>query len=1333
MRHHSFAAAVLSLLALPATAAITGIVMTNDGQPVAGIRASIFASESSEARMTRLLSASPDRVPLATVQTDAKGNFSLPSPKEPVVDLRIEGRGYEPESRRVESDEDTGAIVLTKREMRSGTITAGGKPVPNATVVVSYGGAQYVAKTDEQGRYEAPDLKRATSIHVIHHDYAIDEPALLTGPPAPAALNRTLSPGVAISGKVVSADGKTPVAKATVYVNNWPLAASGDDGTFTIAHAPAKWTSLSARSGAMSAQRAYAADKTFTLKLEKSATISGRITDTKSKLPVAGASVALVTGRGMMMVITGDGLSAMTDAKGVYSIPAPAGQYMLLLSHPAFEAQNAQVSVTTAQQLSRDYSMAQLARASGVVVDEEKRPVVAASIAPEAAGTDMRSFMPMRFMQSQRNVVSGPDGRFSIRMQPDSDLRLRATKKGLPQTRSDALHLAAGERKSGIVLTIPSGVAVSGRITDADGKGISGVAVTTAEATDGGGRGGVMRRIFTTGMQREDDDTTVTTASDGTFTMRLKEGTYDFGFKREGYAPKTMRAQNVAASGTNRIETTLDPAVEITGRVSRGGVGVPDVMINVIGEGSNMIMTGPDGSFTIGGLAAGPVRVMFMKDAEFIQENRNLTAPARDVAIDVPAGGFIAGRVVEKGTRKPITSFQAGISLSGGGGGMMIMRPPQLQSFTSDDGSFRLEHIPAGSVNLVANAPGYTSTRMTVDVAEGKTVSDVVLELDAGVRLTGKITGPNGSPLSDARVNVAISPTGGFARTGAQRNAVTDANGEYSLDSLEPGEETIEISHPKYIGTSRTVTLKGREVRLDVQLSGGQRVTGVVVTESGMPVPDADIEAFSAGGSPRGARSNANGSFEFESLAPARYRFTASKQGYLEGSEDDVDVSAGAPLRLVLRTGGTIYGHVTGLSETELSSATVEARSGRAYASSVVDPSGNYRLEGAPVGTVQVSASVMSRSLIGRRSSASQTVEMQAGGSQQVNLDFNSDTVIRGRVTRNGAPMSSATVQFFPRGGAGTTGSAYVSTDDQGNYSASGLEAGEYNVLVADMQRFSSYSTTYTVRGSATFDIDYKAARVRGHVIDALTNEPVTDASVSFRSASGGPQEMFRGTRAALSDANGDFMLDYVSPGSYAVTASREGYGNVMQEISITEAGRDDLELKLQRADGVTLRVIDGRDGRGLNARVTVFDMQGRVAWDNSTIFRIGASDDIAPLSIPVSPGSYVATVTAQGYAPRTTSFTSPSSPTVALTPGGTILVQSKHAEPRRVRLIDASGMPYPRMSTRSGTTMLPPGALPMENVAPGAYTLQLLDADESVAATVQVVVREGETVRAEI
>ncbi|HYK00801.1 MAG TPA: carboxypeptidase regulatory-like domain-containing protein [Thermoanaerobaculia bacterium] len=1326
--HARFAGFVIALclLAVPASAAITGTVMNGDGAAIAGARVTIRGYESPDARRARLLSDTPEAVPLAATQTDAKGAFTLESPKNPVVGLFVSANGYSPVSTRVERDEDAGAIVLAKAQSRRGVITSGGKPVPDATVAIHYGSYEYVTKTDAEGRYEAPDPKRATALVVLHPDFAIDEKVSFMPAATERDLTRTLSTGTKVTGRVVAADGQTPVAGATLTIDGWPAGKSGEDGTFTIARAPSRWSSLIARKEGLLAQLPYAKTGAYTLRLQKAATISGRITDSKSKVPVAGAVVRTAVSRMTRM----EGLTAETDAKGAYSVVVPSGSYMVLAFHPAYAPTDGDVSIAPGQQVTRDFAVTQMARVSGSVVDEEKRPVAAALIAAEEA-SDPTERMMMRMMRTVNDqVFSGPDGRFSIRVAPDAPLYMNAAKRGFPPAKSDQFRVASGDRKTGLVLTIPSGIGVSGRVTDGDGNPLSGIAVV-AEPAEEGRSGMFFRSVMVGGPQGEDE--AVRTGSDGSFSIRLKEGTYDFNFRGEGYAPKTVRGQSVTLSAPATVNTTLVPASEITGRVVRGGTGVEGVNINAFATGtSTSAVTAQDGSFTLSGLSAGSLRVMLRKEDDFIQEMRNLTAPSRDVVIELAGGGRVTGRVVDKASGKALTSFQAGISASRGGGGMMMMAPPQLRDFNSEDGSFTLENVPAGAMSLVATAPGYASSRLNVTVEEGKTLGDVELALDAGVRLTGRVTGPNGAPLADVSVRVQPSPTGAFSMRGAESSAVTDTDGEYSLEALPAGEETIAFTHASYLTSRKQVTLKGRETKLDVQLSTGERVSGVVVTEAGAPVADARVEAFGAGMRGGNARTNANGVFEIESLQPGRYRFTAAKTGVGEGSVDDVDLSSNQQVRITMRAGATIYGRIIGLTPEELALASVTARSGRSYVEGNPDPSGSYRLEGAPTGTVTVTAELQSRDVMSNRTSQRQTVEVAPGGSQNVDLTFRTDITIRGRVLRNGKPLPSATVMFVPKRTGQAQTFASSSTNEQGQYTLNGVEEGEYTVEVIDMQRFSPYSTTYTVRGSDTFDIDFSTSSLRGTVVDAATSEPVPNAGIQVNPAI--PSDSFRMPRGASTDAQGTFILESVPPGTYVVTTSKDSYGSDTREVMVGDRG-EELQVKLSRADDVILKLVDGRDGRAINGQIWVYDAQGRIVYDTMRMFRGIADTDAGQLSLPLAPGSYTASVSANNYASVNIVLQSPSTPRVlALTPGGTLLLRSKHSQHRQIRLIDANGIPYQRYNNPlpSRDLVPQPGTTQIPNIAPGTYTVQLLDG-MSVVDTVQVRVEEGGVAEGEI
>jgi protocatechuate 3,4-dioxygenase beta subunit len=1319
MRRRFIVLAFCLFTVLPAKAAITGYVMSSEGQPIVAAKVEIFSLEQLDAARARLLSEAPERKPLATAETDARGKFTLESPKEPVVQLRVSAKGYAPEAYRIERDEEVGAVALTPAEMKSGRIiNGGGKPIAGAKVIWS-GAGEVITTTDEQGRYSVPDpAKWAGGVTVIHPDYVIED-EFAGRRSGPLKLDRTLTTGKALSGTVVAEDGSTPATEAKILLDGWPVAVAAQDGTFTVNHAPSRWDSLQARSGALIGARARGSSST-TVRLAKAASLTGSIRDVRTQAPIAGADVRLRT---PMRIDLSETWTAFTDAKGNYAINGVApGSYQIVVTRPGYTVTPVSVSLTSNERANKSLLATQLARVTGMVVDEQKRPVVAARVSSQnvTRGGDPMMMAMMMAGRSALGAVSAPDGSFTVRAEGDTDIHIAAVKKGYPPAKTSTLRLAPGERKSGIMLTIANGVAVTGRVIDKNGKPVAGVTVATAEATEFSGNM-IRRMVAAFGSQRDRGDD-VKTTSDGSFTVRLKEGSYDFAFRHEGFATKTLRALQINTT-TKPVEVTLEPGVEISGRVTRKGAGIPDVRVMAIGEGSQASAeTAADGSFRIADLTPGQMMLNAMKEDEFIQQIRPVTAPASDVNIEIPTGGRISGHVVDKSTRKAVTSFQAGISTPRGGGGMVFMMPPQMRSFTSDDGTFALENVPAGQTQLVVNAPGYTTARVpSVNVEEGKSISDLEVEMDHGVRVIGHVTGPDGAALPGVAVRLDMMG-GRVMRPGPMQNqsSITDTNGDYSIDAMESGDKTFVFTRSGYLTTQKSATLSGTETRVDAQLGNGTRVTGVVVTDAGAPVSDAAVNAASAGNSGFGTpntMTDANGGFTFEGLAPGHYNFSASKRGLASGEVRDFDISTGVPVRITLKSGGVIYGQVSGLTADELQQTTVAASSINGSASAPADANGNYRIEGAPTGTVRVIARTQGGMAAGKTSPV-QSVQLDTGNQLEVNIAFKSDTVIHGRVSRNGKPVDGAMVAFVPKESQAQT-TARTTTNSNGEYQVSGLDDATYNVSIVDLQRSAPYNGSYQVRGSGTYDIDIKSASLRGRVIDSDGNA-VADAMVSLREKTDtGSRFAMRG---AQTDVSGVFIIDNVSAGSYSVSAEKNGYGTKAVDTIVDDNGGD-VEIRLAKEAGVTLRVVDARDGRLLTPRVHVTDSRDVAVYDPP--FMGGSAE---PIKLPLQSGTYRALIMAQGYAAQTVTITSPSSPTIGMTPGGSIIVQSKGSGLRRARLLGSDGKDYIRGYGPTIFTIDPsPGVTVLNNIAPGMYILQILGDGNQVTATAPVSVIDGQ------
>src|SRR5260370_17064359 len=91
---------ILALLFLfvsvPLFAAVSGSLIDTAGQPVAGAKGTIFAPETYEARRVRIESKTPDRTPLASTTSNAKGIFWFQPPNLPAYSPPIDPARFLP-------------------------------------------------------------------------------------------------------------------------------------------------------------------------------------------------------------------------------------------------------------------------------------------------------------------------------------------------------------------------------------------------------------------------------------------------------------------------------------------------------------------------------------------------------------------------------------------------------------------------------------------------------------------------------------------------------------------------------------------------------------------------------------------------------------------------------------------------------------------------------------------------------------------------------------------------------------------------------------------------------------------------------------------------------------------------------------------------------------------------------------------------------------------------------------------------------------------------------------------------------------------------------------
>jgi hypothetical protein len=251
---------------------------------------------------------------------------------------------------------------------------------------------------------------------------------------------------------------------------------------------------------------------------------------------------------------------------------------------------------------------------------------------------------------------------------------------------------------------------------------------------------------------------------------------------------------------------------------------------------------------------------------------------------------------------------------------------------TSEDGSFRIEHLPAGkmiaSLQHVEGDEMYAVQSREVDIVEGETT--YVEFSSRRVVVQGQVT-RGGSPLSGVEIELwregpDFGASSGLSRVGdppivgpRYLTAMTDEDGYYELLVGEPGEYGVSASAYGVGLPSRTVTIPDVEsLSLDLDFGGALLSGRVVDKDTEAPIAGAFVTARStkpsAGGSGAGLEVGPDGRFELD-LHPGEFTIVVRAEGYARTEEKVVLEEGGrSDLVLALSSGLRITGRVVDAS-----------------------------------------------------------------------------------------------------------------------------------------------------------------------------------------------------------------------------------------------------------------------------------------------------------------------------------------------------------------------------------------------------------------------------------
>lgn len=593
------------------------------------------------------------------------------------------------------------------------------------------------------------------------------------------------------------------------------------------------------------------------LLLERGVAAHGRVTDTAGR-PLAGVEVWLVP-RGIddWGAYYARGPAARSDREGRFvlsDLPA-AGELGLDLCHAGFLPTSETWPEPPAAPVTLTLETA--GRLEGRVLGPDGAPVAGAQVEarPRRGVSPPENLRPC--WRERLHGTTAADGTFVLDGLPAGTWRVGVRAPGLLGSESPPRRLATGEAVAGLEIRLSAGAVITGRVLDADGLPAARTVVASdgradrpQTETDGSGsyrlegvetgprsvsarrgeeqaertvaavpgenrldlvlaplssqevRGAVLgpeggpvpgaRVFFGTGESSP-------TAADGTFRLRVPDGTYRPWAEKEGYAPGLLAEPFVVdGAAVAGIEIRLARGAVITGRV----LGLPPEELagtTVSLEAPPFqyrVAVGADGGFRMADVLPGAWKVIVQAGhrsaAAWVEIPDGETEA--DVTIELAPTHEVAGRVLDP-YGAPVTGARVRVFGPNARG---------IGTTTRADGTF-LFRLEDGRYRLWATRDGfYRAVLHDFVEVEGGPVSGLDLSLLPGIALSGRIAGL--PPEETAHTVYAEGPS--------TRLGEVDERGDYRIPDLGPGEWRVFATLGPRVAEGRVTLEEGMEEAL---------------------------------------------------------------------------------------------------------------------------------------------------------------------------------------------------------------------------------------------------------------------------------------------------------------------------------------------------------------------------------------------------------------------------------------------------------------------------------------------------------------------------------------
>ncbi|MHC4820660.1 MAG: carboxypeptidase regulatory-like domain-containing protein, partial [Planctomycetota bacterium] len=551
--------------------------------------------------------------------------------------------------------------------------------------------------------------------------------------------------------------------------------------------------------------------------------------------------------------------------------------------------------------IERTLEMTQGSMIRGIVQTPAGEPVSGAQVAVEFA-SNQRGFMQQiaEFFPLGDARLTGSDGTFAVPGPPPGQkVVIVAKSRGYLDGKSESVEVTAGEDVEGLTVSLRSGAMLTGRVKGPDGHPLEGA--TVRHVPKGDGNDWSLR-------WRLGRATPTMTDAEGVFKVtNVETGALIVQFAHPKFLSSSRNDVTAEEGGSVDLDAQLEAGKTLEGKVvGPDGQPFPGARIDINRQGDlpsgadpyyqapDDLSTAADGTFSVEGVMPGSYRLMATADGAADSEPVTVDAGGQPVTLQLATAYSISGKVVSR-DGQPVGNARVTAMLKKGD------VEEQVQSTnTNREGAFILEDVPGGTYTVKA-AAGWGMGRSRANLMP-KTVenvqagaSDLVIEVEAGLTMKGKVIGPDGEPMAEGWLNARQEKPEEGQEAVTSNGALL--NGEFELTGLAPGKYRVTVYGN---GTSsKSVVAEAGDEDVVVDYRSGGAIEGRVLLPDGMPAANVWVSANGPGGQ-GGGRTSDDGSFSLTGLEPGKYTVSSfwNNEGTMHnGSMTELDVTEGGTLR----------------------------------------------------------------------------------------------------------------------------------------------------------------------------------------------------------------------------------------------------------------------------------------------------------------------------------------------------------------------------------------------------------------------------------------------------